>query len=96
MEQFRRVSLQGAVGFVLSNFDEIVNFGQGERGGGDCSLAYIQVPGDQLRRDITDLLPGSEYFFRVAAINRMGRGPWSEISSMVWSGKRAVCPDSLS
>lgn len=86
----RTIYAQEAVGSVHSNFD-----GR-EQGGGDCShLAYLQVPGDRLRRDVTGLLPGSEYFFRVAAINRMGRGPWSEISNKVRAGKRAVCLDSL-
>lgn len=42
----------------------------------------MQVAGDQLRRDVTGLLPGSLYFFRVAAVNRMGRGPWSEATDM--------------
>lgn len=50
-----------------------------------------KVNGDQLRRDVTDLLPGSLYCFRVAAVNRMGQGPWSENTDMVrvdaWMGR---------
>lgn len=42
-----------------------------------------KVAGDQLRRDVTGLLPGSLYFFRVAGVNRMGQGPWSEMTDMV-------------
>ncbi|CAM9488290.1 unnamed protein product [Discosporangium mesarthrocarpum] len=43
----------------------------------------LTVPGDQLRRDVTDLLPGSLYFFRVAGVNQMGQGAWSEETPMV-------------
>lgn len=32
---------------------------------------------------MTGLLPGSVYFFRVAGVNRMGQGPWSETTDMV-------------
>ena len=51
-----------------------------------CAFPFFfsfQVAGDQLRRDVTGLLPGSVYSFRVAAVNRMGQGPWSETSDMV-------------
>ena len=44
---------------------------------------WTKVAGDQLRRDVTGLLPGSLYFFRVAGVNRMGQGPWSEMTDMV-------------
>lgn len=37
---------------------------------------------------MTGLLPGSVYFFRVAGVNRMGQGPWSEITDMVRHGTR--------
>lgn len=42
-----------------------------------------QMPGDRVRWDVRNLLPGSLYFFRVAAVNRMGQGPWSETTDMV-------------
>ncbi|CAM9482613.1 unnamed protein product, partial [Choristocarpus tenellus] len=45
--------------------------------------AEITVRGDLLKWDVTGLLPGSIYFFRVAAVNRMGQGPWSVETEMV-------------
>lgn len=48
-----------------------------------CCFCSTKVAGDQLRRDMTGLLPGSVYFFRVAGVNRMGQGPWSEMTDMV-------------
>ncbi|CAM9452554.1 unnamed protein product, partial [Ectocarpus fasciculatus] len=58
----------------------VVSWRLGRKGKFDDELT---VAGDQLRRDVTGLLPGSLYFFRVAGVNRMGQGPWSEATDMV-------------
>ncbi|CAM9313597.1 unnamed protein product, partial [Ectocarpus sp. 6 AP-2014] len=57
----------------------VVSWRLGRKGKFDDELT---VAGDQLRRDVTGLLPGSLYFFRVAGVNRMGQGPWSEATDM--------------
>ncbi|CAM9348828.1 unnamed protein product [Scytosiphon promiscuus] len=81
----------------------VVSWRLGRKGKFDDELT---VAGDQLRRDVTGLLPGSLYFFRVAGVNRMGQGPWSETTDMVDTemdlplamdrpSTEAVTPDSI-
>jgi len=41
------------------------------------------VSGYDRRAKIGDLLPGTAYQFRIRAMNRMGRGPWSDASAQV-------------
>jgi Fibronectin type III domain len=41
------------------------------------------VRGDTVRRDMSDLLAGTVYTFRVCAVSRLGRGEWSQESDLV-------------
>merc|ERR1711988_383904 len=41
----------------------------------------ITTPGDEFKRHITGLVPGTPYQFRVRAVNRMGVGQWSDASA---------------
>ncbi len=43
----------------------------------------ISVSGQDRRRKIADLLPGTAYQFRIRAMNRMGKGPWSDPSPQI-------------
>ncbi|GMI01827.1 hypothetical protein TrST_g10429 [Triparma strigata] len=43
----------------------------------------LSVSGRDSRRRITGLLPGTAYQFRIRAMNRMGKGPWSDPSAQV-------------
>ena len=43
----------------------------------------ISISGFDRRRKITGLLPGTAYQFRIRAMNRMGKGAWSEPSPQV-------------
>ncbi|KAG5179095.1 hypothetical protein JKP88DRAFT_247728 [Tribonema minus] len=43
----------------------------------------VTAPGDATRREIPALLPGTVHTFRIAAVNHVGRGEWSEESEAV-------------
>ena len=47
------------------------------RAAGEAWQAYADPVGTTLTSDVTDLVNGTRYAFRVAAVNRMGQGPWS-------------------
>ncbi|XP_022240163.1 host cell factor 1-like isoform X3 [Limulus polyphemus] len=70
------------VGFFKGNSAQVTHFflpsEQSERKEDDIDV--VSVPNHSMLKK-QELLPGTAYKFRVAAINACGRGPWSEISA---------------
>ncbi|XP_076338268.1 host cell factor 1-like isoform X3 [Tachypleus tridentatus] len=70
------------VGFFKGNSAQVTHFflpsEQSERK--DDDIDVVSVPNHSMLQK-QELLPGTAYKFRVAAINICGRGPWSEISA---------------
>jgi Fibronectin type III domain len=52
-------------------------------GSGYNAADEVTVRGDTVRRDMSDLLAGTVYTFRVCAVSRLGRGEWSQESDLV-------------
>jgi hypothetical protein len=56
---------------------EVVDYVIEYRSAGQPWRQFAHPASPALTRDVTDLKNGTRYAFRVAAVNRMGQGPWS-------------------